>query len=82
MKSLSISQLAIRFSAVAVLVCLCTSFGQTQDPKEDPEYGTKNQCRTDEANHQRAQTELARDERHRYAKRENGQTIQQRAAAR
>jgi hypothetical protein len=42
MKRLSIRQLSLRISAVAVLVGLCTSFAQTQDPMEEPEYGTFN----------------------------------------
>lgn len=42
MKKLSLSSLALRFGAVALFVCLCTNFGQTQDPKEAPEYGTVN----------------------------------------
>ena len=42
MKNLSLSSLALRFGGVALLVGLCTSFGQTQDPKEAPEFGTVN----------------------------------------
>lgn len=35
----SLPKLAIRLGAAAMLVGLCTTFGQTQDPKEAPEFG-------------------------------------------
>jgi len=42
MKNLSLRSLTWRFGVVALLACLCTGVGQTQDPKEAPEYGTIN----------------------------------------
>ena len=54
---------------------------QSADGPHRAENGAENQRRTDETNHERVEREAARDERHGYAQRENGETVDQRAAA-